>query len=131
MSQHFFVTVLNESMESASFQKLFTVIILLILGWNSLQFPIFLSSNSQLKRFFYNTGSEPVICLIQVDILVHIFTPSVPVSYNEHWHRPYFRPKPPWLIFGHTYPTYSKSKRDINAHTLQSDILFFIVFKKF
>ena len=123
MSQQFFVTLLNESMESACFQKLLIVIILLILGWNSLQFPYYLCSNSQLKRFFYNTGSEPVICLIHVDILVHFFTPSVPVSYNEHWHRPYFRPKPPWLIFGHMYMTYSESQCDINAYTLQSDIL--------
>ena len=84
-------------MESTSLQQLFIVIILLILGWNSLQFHKYLCINAQPVRNFYNAGSEPVIYSIQIDFLHQFFKQLPLVPHITHWYSQYHRPKPPWL----------------------------------
>ena len=84
-------------MESTSLQQLLIVIILLILGWNSLQFQKYLCSNAQPVRNFYNAGSEPVIYSIQIDFLHQFFKQLPLVPQITHWYSQYHRPKPPWF----------------------------------
>ena len=84
-------------MESTSLQQLLIVIILLILGWNSLQFHKYLCINAQPVRKFYHAGSEPVIYSIQIDFLHQFFKQLPLVPHITHWHSQYHRPKPPWL----------------------------------
>ena len=84
-------------MESTSLQQLLIVIILLILGWNSLQFQKYLCSNAQPVRNIYNAGSEPGIYTIQIDFLHQFFKQLPLVPHITHWYSQYHRPKPPWL----------------------------------
>ena len=73
------------------------IIIILILGWNSLKVPINLYYYKQLIRYLNQAGSEPVICEIQVDILSTNLQILLHDFYILYWFNQYFRPKPPWI----------------------------------
>ena len=103
MSQQFLHASFTNSLESAILQKLLTVIILLSLGWNSLQFQYHLHYNSQHNRKFNSVGYKPVICSEQVDILVSYFQPLLHIYNNPHWPLHLIRLKPPWSLTGRAY----------------------------
>ena len=84
-------------MESANFHNWLIIIILLNLGWNSLQFQNYLCSNSQNKRYFYYAGTEPVSYSLHIDFLFFNFEQSPLIPRITRWHSQFHRPKPPWL----------------------------------
>ena len=99
MSQQNFQFGKTKSMESSTIVQLLTVIILLSLGWNSLQFQYHLCYKLQPYGNFSTTGpKENLNSLAQVDIFLKYFQLLLSFSYISYWIHAVFRHKPPWLL---------------------------------
>jgi hypothetical protein len=104
MSQQNFQFGKTKSMESSTILQLLIVIILLSLGWNSLQFQYHLCYKLQPYGNFSTTGpKENLNSLAQVDIFLKYFQLLLSFSYISCWTTAIFRHKPPWLLNTHVY----------------------------
>ena len=104
MSQQNFQFGKTKSMESSTILQLLIVIILLSLGWNSLQFQYHLCYKLQLYGNFSTIGPKKNLnSLAQVDIFLKYYQLLLSFSYISCWTTAIFRHKPPWLFKTHVY----------------------------
>jgi len=122
MSQQNFQFGKQKSTESSTILQLFTVIILLSLEWNSLQFQDHLCYQLQQHGIFSITGPRKKLnSLAQVDIFRKYFQLLLSIPYISYWIIAVIRHKPPWLLYIKVFLQDLIKTEGINSHLTISE----------
>ncbi len=116
MSQLNFQFGKQKSIESSTILQLYNLLILISLGWNSMEFQYHLCYKLQQHGKFSTTGTRKKLnSLAQVDIFRKYFQLLLSISYISYWINTVFRHKPPWLLSIQVYLKDLTKKEGINC----------------